>query len=191
MVDRSRCQQRRDAIETGAPPASKAHRRWCSERDAENMLEHWPVSMPADTGAWVVADQEGLDELVRLQVGEPRRLRTHRQQPIGNCLGRREAGVVEIIPPTVGGSESLPEPSMKAEGREFGRVDRRYQHPLLVRCDERPGLGQPDRACFIKQIGLGGGDAVHACGALSPQAMWDAAAGWKSAASGCPPPAVS
>jgi len=44
---------------------------------------------------------------------------------------------------------------MEAEGREFGRIDRRDQHLLLTRRDDGVGLGQPCKLRLTKQIGLG------------------------------------
>ena len=71
------------------------------------MLEHRPVAVPPNSGTRVVTDQQGLDEFVRWQAGEPGRLRTNRHQPIGNRLGWGEAGIVEVVAPAVGGSEPL------------------------------------------------------------------------------------
>src|SRR5215472_2211109 len=63
MIDRPRRQEHRRPIETAALASPKPHRRRSSERDAEDMLEHRPVSVPADSGTRVVADQQSLDKL--------------------------------------------------------------------------------------------------------------------------------
>ena len=49
-------------VETTGPAPPEAHRRRGAERDAEDMLERRPVAVPADPGAGIVADQQGLDE---------------------------------------------------------------------------------------------------------------------------------
>jgi hypothetical protein len=107
MIDRPRRQERRCSIETAGLASPETHRRRGAERDAKDMLEHRPVSVPANSGTWVVADQKGLDEFGRLQAGELRRLHPQRQQPIGNRHGWGEAGIVEVVTPAVGGSKPL------------------------------------------------------------------------------------
>src|SRR5438128_10469895 len=54
---------------------------------------------------------------------------------------------------------------MEAKRPEFRRVDRRDQHLLLARRDKRVGLGQPGKAGFTKQIGLGSNEA-HSFGTV-------------------------
>src|SRR5690348_11253454 len=49
---------------------------------------------------------------------------------------------------------------MKAEGREFRRVDRHDQHLLLAGRDDGISLRQPRKLCLTEQIGLGS-DEVH------------------------------
>ena len=122
VIDRSRRQQHRRPIETTRPASPETHRRRGAQRDAEDMLEHRPVAVPADPGPRVIADQQGLDEFVRLQAGEPRRLRPKRQQPIRDRLGGCETGIVEVIAPAVGGGQPLAQPAMEPEGRKFRGV---------------------------------------------------------------------
>ena len=69
MIDRPRRQLCRRPIETAGPATPEPQRRRRSERDAEDMLEHRPVSVPANPGTRVVADQQGLDEFARAQAG--------------------------------------------------------------------------------------------------------------------------
>src|SRR6516162_5169557 len=56
MIDRPRREKRRDPIVTAAPASPEPHRRRGSERDAENMLEYRPVSVPPNSSARVVTD---------------------------------------------------------------------------------------------------------------------------------------
>ena len=54
MINRPRRQEPRHSIETAGLASPKPHRRRGSERYAEDMLEHRPVSVPANSGTRVV-----------------------------------------------------------------------------------------------------------------------------------------
>jgi hypothetical protein len=119
MVDGSRRQQCRRPIKAARPASAEPHRRRRAERNADDMLEDGPITMPADPGARIVADHQGLHERVRSKSGKRRGLLAQRQQPIGDRIGRAEASGVEVVPPAIGGCKAFPEPSVEAERRQF------------------------------------------------------------------------
>ena len=106
--------------------------------------------MPADPRTRVVADQQRLGEFVRMETGEPRRIRPQREQPVGDRFGRGKAPVVEVVAPAVNSGQPFALPLMETEGRQRRRVDRRDQRLLLFECDDRAGLRQPGKAGFGK-----------------------------------------
>ena len=174
MIDRSRRQQHRRPVETTRPASPETHRRRGAQRDAEDMLEHRPVAVPPDPGARVIADHQGLDEFVRLQAGEPRRLREvaiasrgsprrvrnwHRRSH--SASRRRRSAACLAIHGT-------------GRARVLGSVHPRDQRALLGSRDDGAGLGQSGKAWLTKQIGLGS-DQGHSSGSwcrLHP--MWAA-----------------
>ena len=88
------------------------------------------------------------------EAGEPRRLRAHRQQPLGNRLRWREARRFEIVAPAERGGQALAEPSLEAERRQFRRVDRRDQGLFLARCDDTVRLRQTRESRQFEQVRL-------------------------------------
>ena len=142
MVNRSGSQLGGGAVEASSPAPAESHRRGGTERDADNMLEHRTITMPADPGARIVPNQQRLNQILRGYMCEPRRLRTQRQQPRGKRLGRSEARRVEIVAPAIRGGQAFSGPSVEAERRQFRRVDRRDQGLFLARCDDTLRLRQ-------------------------------------------------
>src|ERR1700738_3001387 len=103
MVNRSGSQLGGGAIEASGPAPAESHRRGGTERDADNMLEHRTITMPADPGAQIVPNKQRLNQTPRSYMYEPGRLRTQRQQPCGNRLGWSEARRIEIVAPAIRG----------------------------------------------------------------------------------------
>ena len=112
MVDRPGHQQCRRPIKAAVPASPEPHRRRRPKRDADDMLEDRPISMPADASARIVADHQGLHEVIRREAGEPGRLlalaaaanqgsgRPARSFPCRSCTAshRRRSGVSRAIP---------------------------------------------------------------------------------------------
>src|SRR6266496_3558436 len=135
MVDRPRRQRCGGTVEAARLAAPKSHRRGRAERNTNDMLEHRPVAVPSDAGPRIVADEQSLDELVRGEVCELRNSFAQRQEPFGDRVCPREAGVVEIIAPAKRRGQPLAEPSMEAERRQLQPVDGRDKRLFLARPD--------------------------------------------------------
>jgi hypothetical protein len=159
MVDRARRQQRRHSVESTGPASAELYDCRRAQRDTENMLEHGAVSVPADTRARVVAQDQSLDEGLRFQAGEPCCLGVNRQQPVRKRILRPEAAGVKIVPPAVGRGQSLAESAVEAKRQELRRVDRAGQRLFLIRRNDILCLGQTGESGLIKQLGLKGDDA--------------------------------
>lgn len=63
------------------------------------MFKHRPVLVPADARAGVVADQQGLFELLGRETRESGGPSFQRLEPIRERIGRREPAGLEIIAP--------------------------------------------------------------------------------------------
>ena len=83
VVNRSGSQLGGGTIEASSAAPAKSHCRGGTERDADNVLEHRTITMPADPGAGIVPNEQRLNQILRGYMCEPRRLRTQRQQPRG------------------------------------------------------------------------------------------------------------
>src|SRR5207253_533401 len=110
--------------EPALPAPAKSERRGRAERDADDVLEQRPIAVPADPGAWIVADQQRMHELLRSESGEAGGLLADRQQPVGYRVCPPEARIVEVVAPAEGVGEPLAFPAVEPEGREPDRVDR-------------------------------------------------------------------
>ena len=70
----ARLQMEAGAIEPGIGPPAKAQRRRRAERNADDLIEHVAVTVPADPGARVIAGEQNVDEVARLErLRRPRR----------------------------------------------------------------------------------------------------------------------
>src|SRR5689334_1506766 len=118
------------------------------------MLEDRPVTMPANSGARIVADQQRLYEVIRLEAGEPRRLLTQGQQPIRDRIGPAEGCCLEVVAPAKRGGQALSGPSVKTEGRQRLRVDGPDERLFLARGDKGFGLRQAWKTRSLEQIRL-------------------------------------
>lgn len=78
------------------------------------MLEDWPVAMPADAGARIVADEERLNELVVGKVHEGG-AEADRQEPVGHWRRGGDLCCLKVIGQAKGGGQPPAEPSLKAE----------------------------------------------------------------------------
>src|SRR5690349_22662686 len=106
------------------------------------MLEDRPVTMPTNSGARIVADQQRLYEVIRLEAGEPGRPLTQGQQPIRDRIGSTEACCLEVVAPAERGGQALSGPSVEAKGRQPRRVDGPDERVFLARGDKGVGLRQ-------------------------------------------------
>ena len=113
--------------------------------------------MPSDAGAWIIADQQSLDEILSPKTSKGRRHCLQRQQPIRHRFGWRESACLEIIAPAVAPGQTLARPLLEAKGCKIASIDPGDQRPLLFRCDELMPLSQPRQKRLSKQIGLTGG----------------------------------
>ena len=119
VIERSGCEKyrcpieatglaaRRNRIVAGAPTEMRGHAR---TRAGLGANQSW------------LRDRNGsakTEQVRPVEAGEPSHLRAQRQQPLRDGFARGEAGVIEVVIPTVGGSKPLPEPAMKAERREL------------------------------------------------------------------------
>jgi len=57
-------------IETGSSSASKAKHSAAAERDPDNVVEDWSITMPADASARVVSGQQRPNEIGGLWAGK-------------------------------------------------------------------------------------------------------------------------
>lgn len=80
--------------------------------------------MPPDPGTGVIADEESLEELARLEAGELLRARCDLMQPIWNRFGGREPARLEIIAAAIAVRQPLACPLLEAKGSQFCSVDR-------------------------------------------------------------------
>ena len=97
MINRARREFGLGSAEAAVGPLTQSKRRGIAERDANDVLEHRPVLVPADAAAGIVADQQGLDELIGREAGEGCGPRLHRLKPSRQRVGRREPAVLEIV----------------------------------------------------------------------------------------------
>ncbi len=123
MIDRTRREWERRALELGAGAAAQAQRCGCAERQADHMVEDRTVAVPADPGARRIGDEERLDELFARDAGELCGPLAAPGQPRGDGIGRGEAAGGEIIGPAEGARPALARPLLEAEGREVGLAD--------------------------------------------------------------------
>lgn len=107
MIDGSWRQRRGDAFEPIPLLATKAHGSRLAQRDADDMAENRPVTMPADPRAWIVANEESLDDLFRCEPGITGGARPDWQQPLRDWVGRRECAGFEIIAPAIAARQPL------------------------------------------------------------------------------------
>jgi hypothetical protein len=77
--------------------AAEAKRSFREQRDADHVAEHRPVAVPAEAGADLIFDQQGMDELVRRQAGEGGGLGAQRQEPVRHLFRFGEARAVESV----------------------------------------------------------------------------------------------
>src|SRR4029078_1745872 len=104
-----------DAAKAGSSALAEAQRRGRIQGDADDLLEHVAVAVPADSGAGVVAGKEDVDEVFGPQPRECRRFGAHAVEPARDRLGRRKAGVLEIVSPAIGLGLAVPEPAVEAK----------------------------------------------------------------------------
>ena len=133
MIDGSWRQRRGDAFEPIALLATKAHGGRLAQRDADDMAENRPVTMPADPRAWIVANEESLDDLFRCEPGIAGGARPDWQQPLRDWVGRRECAGFEIIAPAIAACQPLAGPLLVAEGRKARFFDPFDQRSLFAR----------------------------------------------------------
>jgi hypothetical protein len=118
------------------------------------MFEHRPIAVPADPGADIVANEQCLNELIRLQMGEPCCVRAQREQPFRNRIAWGEAPRLEIVGPAKRHRQALPEPSVEAERRKVHRIDRCDELLFLVLRDNVFRLRQTRKPRSLEQIRL-------------------------------------
>ena len=95
------------------------------------------VAVPADPGAGIVAGDQDVDEIARLRRPRSRGCsRAHRMQPVGNWIGRREAGVVEIVAPAEAPGLAVADPAVEAERRQVERLEAADQLGFFALADE-------------------------------------------------------
>ena len=105
MVNRSGSQLGGGAIEASSPAPAESHRRGGTERDADNMLEHRTITMPADPGARIVPNEQRLNQIL---LGTYWDVWRKRGPPSYSSLR---------------GGQAFSGPSVEAERRQFRRVD--------------------------------------------------------------------
>lgn len=135
-IDRTRRQLGPGSIEAFGPTPAKPHGRRSAERDPQDMLEDWPILVPADARAGIVADQQRLDELIGIKFGNSRGALAQRQQPVryrrrGACFAGRE-----IVAPAERRSKPLAFPLLELEGLEPLAIDAGDESLLLLHLEE-------------------------------------------------------
>ena len=123
QISRTRLEPGASASEGGCRPLAKAHDGGRSQRNAHNLVELRTVAVPADAGAKVVADDQGMGEIARLQSRESLGTHPRRIEPIRDFLGLSEAGIVEIVAPAEASRQPLARPALEAERRQAERFD--------------------------------------------------------------------
>ena len=108
-------------LETGSAAATKAKHGSGAERDSNDVLEYVAIAVPADSGARIVTSEQDMDEVVRLQSCECRRLRPNAVEPGRDRLGASEARIVEVVPPAEAHRLAMAEPAVEAKRREIER----------------------------------------------------------------------
>src|SRR4051812_4449951 len=110
QISRTRFKLDPGASETGGRALAEAHGRWRAKGDADHLVELRTVTVPADAGAGVVADDQGMREILGRQLGEIGSPLAEGQQPFRNRLAAGEAGMVEIVPPPKASGQPLAGP---------------------------------------------------------------------------------
>lgn len=136
------------------PPKSQDRRR--TERHADDMLEDWPVAVPANARAGVVASHQDLHERRGIETRERGGGRAQVEQPVGDRHGLAETRIVEVIMPAERGGLALAGPALEAERRDRDSPDRFEQRRFLRDVDQLFDMGKPVRQRRREKIGLAG-----------------------------------
>ena len=83
-----------------------------------DVAEDRPVAVPAEAGAFAIADQQGVLERVRREAGEGGGAGADRQQPVRDRLGLGQAGAVEAVGPAERHGLALAEEALELERLE-------------------------------------------------------------------------
>lgn len=151
-----------DAFELPAIAPPEPHRSRLPKRYADHVLEHRAISVPADAGARIIADEQGLDEIVRPKARKMRRSPLYGQEPRGNRIGWRKLPGLEVIAPSKAAGEPLACPLLVAKWVKTSLVDALDERPLLLRRDEVILLGEAGQQWGCpKQVALQAVDGHH------------------------------
>src|SRR5207253_505944 len=123
------------APESGRRALAEAQGRRTAERDADHLLEHVAVAVPANARTGNVPSEQPLDEVVWLEAGEGGDPFPKRLQPVRNGLGGREARVLEIVAPAEALRPPVADEAVEAERRQFERLKTAKQLSLLGLAD--------------------------------------------------------
>ncbi len=140
-----------------APPQPQRGRR--TQRQTGDMAEDRPISMPSDTRARIVADQQRLNELSLADREQFRRFAPYGHQPVGNRRGCRDLRGVEIIGPAERTGQALAEPTLKPKWGERQCIERGNEVRFGGGIDDVGSIGQTfrpggqSRGC-VEKIGL-------------------------------------
>ena len=115
VIDRS-CRQADCGTLEAAPLASaEPHCRGRAKRNPDHVFKYQTIAMPANPGSDVVANEQRLNEFVRLEPSELCGPSAQRQQPRGNRFGGGKARRIEIVVPAKRCGKPLAEPSVETE----------------------------------------------------------------------------
>src|SRR5689334_19967507 len=87
------------AAETSSRTLAEAQRCRRIHRNADDLLEHIAIPMPANAGTGIVAGQKNVNEVIRLELCKLRRTLAQRIEPVRNRIGGTEARVFEVVTP--------------------------------------------------------------------------------------------
>ena len=136
QVGRTRLELELCASEAIFCPLAETQGRRRSQRDADYLIEHVTVAVPADARAGIIPGKQDVDEVIGPHSCKGCRAFTQWLKPFGNRIGRSEARVIEIVSPAEAPPAAIAEPAMEAEGCEIQRIEPADQRTFLSLADD-------------------------------------------------------